>query len=50
MERELGWYPVETFDSGIRKTVQWYLQHAEWVAHVQTGEYRDWIDRQYGEG
>ena len=44
---ELGWRPVETFDSGIRKTVKWYLDHPEWVAQVQSGSYRDWINTQY---
>jgi dTDP-glucose 4,6-dehydratase len=48
IERELGWRPAETFDSGIRKTVQWYLANQAWVADVQSGSYRDWIDRQYG--
>jgi dTDP-glucose 4,6-dehydratase len=48
IERELGWRPVETFDSGIRKTVQWYLEHADWVGHVQSGSYREWVDKQYG--
>jgi dTDP-glucose 4,6-dehydratase len=48
IERQLGWRPAETFDTGIRKTVQWYLDHADWVAHVQSGSYRDWIARQYG--
>jgi dTDP-glucose 4,6-dehydratase len=48
IERELGWRPAETFDSGIRKTVQWYLEHADWVAHVQSGSYRDWVAAQYG--
>ncbi|MCS4509764.1 dTDP-glucose 4,6-dehydratase [Xylophilus ampelinus] len=47
IERELGWKPAETFDTGIRKTVQWYLNHAQWVADVQTGAYRDWVARQY---
>lgn len=45
---ELGWKPAETFDSGIRKTVQWYLDHPDWVAHVQSGDYRNWIGQQYG--
>jgi dTDP-glucose 4,6-dehydratase len=49
IERELGWRPAETFGSGIRKTVQWYLAHAEWVAEVQSGAYRDWVARNYGE-
>ena len=48
IERELGWRPAETFDTGIRKTVQWYLDHADWVAEVQSGAYRDWVSRQYG--
>ena len=47
LERELGWKPAETFDTGIRKTVQWYLENADWVAAVQTGAYRDWISQQY---
>ena len=47
LERELGWKPAETFESGIRKTVQWYLDHTEWVAHVQSGAYRDWVQKQY---
>ncbi|BDI04332.1 dTDP-glucose 4,6-dehydratase [Sphaerotilus microaerophilus] len=49
IERELGWRPAETFETGIRKTVQWYLANADWVAHVQSGAYRDWVARQYGE-
>ncbi len=47
IERELGWKPAETFDSGIRKTVQWYLDHPEWVQRVQSGAYREWVQRQY---
>jgi dTDP-glucose 4,6-dehydratase len=47
IERELGWRPAETFESGIRKTVQWYLGHQDWVKNVTSGAYRDWIDRQY---
>ena len=49
LERELGWRPAETFDSGIRKTVRWYLDHADWVAHVQSGAYRDWVSTNYAE-
>jgi dTDP-glucose 4,6-dehydratase len=48
IERELGWRPAETFETGIRKTVDWYLAHADWVANVQSGGYRDWLDKQYG--
>ncbi len=47
IESELGWRPAETFDSGIRKTVQWYLDHPQWVANVQSGAYREWLEEQY---
>lgn len=47
IERELGWKPAETFDTGIRKTVQWYLAHPDWVAQVQSGAYREWVVKQY---
>ena len=47
LERELGWKPAETFETGIRKTVQWYLDHPEWVARAQSGAYRDWLNTQY---
>ena len=47
IERELGWRPAETFETGIRKTVQWYLDHADWVANVQSGGYRDWVAANY---
>ncbi len=47
IQRELGWRPAETFDTGIRKTVQWYLDHPDWVAQVQSGAYRDWIHTHY---
>ena len=47
IERELGWKPAETFETGIRKTVEWYLAHPDWVAHVQSGSYRDWVAKQY---
>jgi len=49
IERELGWKPAETFETGIRKTVQWYLAHGDWVQRVQSGAYRDWIATQYAE-
>ncbi|RPI14992.1 MAG: dTDP-glucose 4,6-dehydratase [Lysobacterales bacterium] len=48
LERELGWRPAETFESGIRKTVRWYLDNADWVRNVQTGSYRAWLDQNYG--
>lgn len=47
IEKELGWKPAETFATGIRKTVQWYLDNPEWVAHVQSGAYRDWVEKNY---
>ena len=47
IELELGWRPAETFESGIRKTVQWYLDHPDWVANVQSGGYRDWLAANY---
>ena len=47
IERELGWKPAETFETGIRKTVQWYLENPEWVGNVQSGAYRDWVQTQY---
>ncbi len=47
---ELGWMPRETFESGIRKTVAWYLDNQDWVGHVTSGEYRNWIDSHYEKG
>jgi len=47
IECELGWKPAETFETGIRKTVQWYLENPEWVANVQSGAYREWVAKQY---
>ena len=48
LERELGWRPAETFETGIRKTVRWYLDNEDWVREVQSGAYREWIDANYG--
>ena len=48
IETDLGWKPVETFETGIRKTVRWYLDHQDWVANVASGGYRDWINTHYG--
>ena len=48
LERELGWKPAETFESGIRKTVEWYLSNPEWINNVTTGAYRAWVSQQYG--
>ncbi len=48
IERELGWKPQETFETGIRKTVQWYLANQDWVEDVTSGAYRQWVGKQYG--
>ena len=50
IHRELGWKPAEAFETGIRKTVQWYLSNPEWVANVQSGAYKDWVAQQYAGG
>lgn len=47
IERELGWRPQQTFESGMRKTVQWYLEHQDWVRKVQSGEYQQWMAKNY---
>jgi dTDP-glucose 4,6-dehydratase len=47
IEHELGWKPAETFETGIRKTVQWYLDNPSWVANVQSGTYRTWVEKNY---
>lgn len=47
LERELGWKPAETFESGIRKTVCWYLDNLQWVSDITSGTYRDWVGKQY---
>jgi dTDP-glucose 4,6-dehydratase len=47
LEAELGWKPAETFETGIRKTVEWYLANPEWVQHVQSGAYREWVSKNY---
>ena len=47
LERELGWRPEETFETGVRKTVQWYLSHSDWVEEVTSGSYRAWIGQNY---
>lgn len=49
LEQTLGWKPAETFDTGIEKTVRWYLDNPEWVANVQSGAYREWVKLQYRE-
>ena len=49
LERELGWKPAETFETGIRKTVRWYLDHQDWVANVSSGAYREWVAKHYEE-
>lgn len=49
MEQELGWRPAETFETGLKKTIKWYLDNQDWVQNVQNGAYRDWIDKNYAE-
>ena len=48
IERELGWWPKESFTSGLRRTVQWYLDNPDWIEQVRSGAYRKWIDLHYG--
>ena len=47
IKKDLGWVPQETFVTGLRKTVEWYLANQEWVKHVQSGEYQNWVKQQY---
>ena len=47
LDRDFGWRPEETFETGLRKTVLWYLEHEAWVNHVTTGEYQHWVQKQY---
>ena len=47
LEKELGWKPQETFETGIRKTVKWYLNNQDWVDRVVSGEYKNWVKKQY---
>ena len=47
LERELGWTPAESFESGIRQTIQWYLDNSEWVRQIRSGEYLNWIEQHY---
>ena len=49
IESELGWRPAESFPTGISRTIDWYLQHTDWTARVQSGAYREWITRHYGD-
>ena len=49
IEAELGWQPRETFATGMRKTIEWYLEHQEWLDEVMSGQYRQWIDLNYAE-
>jgi len=48
LARELGWMPQESFESGLQKTVDWYLTHREWADRVRSGAYQDWIRDHYG--
>lgn len=48
IEHELGWLPAETFETGIHKTIEWYLAHPDWIQGVVSGAYREWVTKQYG--
>jgi dTDP-glucose 4,6-dehydratase len=48
IKRELGWEPLETFESGLKRTIEWYLENTDWVNHVTSGDYRQWVEKQYG--
>jgi len=48
LKNELGWTPAESFETGLKKTIDWYLKHNDWVQRVKSGEYRNWIKTQYG--
>jgi dTDP-glucose 4,6-dehydratase len=48
LKRSLGWSPEESFESGLRKTIAWYLDNRAWVDRVKTGEYQSWIQEHYG--
>ena len=50
LQEELGWSPAESFVSGLRKTVRWYLDHLPWSERIRSGEYQSWIKEQYGNG
>jgi dTDP-glucose 4,6-dehydratase len=47
IKKKLGWQPKETFSSGLRKTIRWYLNNTEWVNAIKTGEYTKWIEKNY---
>ena len=47
IKKDLGWVPEESFETGLRKTVEWYLKNQEWVENVQSGEYKNWVQQQY---
>ena len=48
IKSELGWTPAESFETGIEKTVRWYLDHQTWIEHIKSGEYLSWVEKQYG--
>ena len=49
IQHELGWEPTETFESGLKRTIEWYLDNTDWVRHVTSGDYRQWVEKQYGQ-
>ncbi len=48
IEQNLDWLPQETFESGLHKTITWYLENSNWIERIQSGEYRNWIEQHYG--
>ena len=48
IQEELGWHPAESFETGLEKTIQWYLKNSAWIERIKSGEYKSWIDKQYG--
>lgn len=48
IKQDLGWEPEETFESGLQQTIEWYLDNQQWVEHVSSGDYRQWVEKQYG--
>ena len=48
ISRELGWKPAETFESGMLKTINWYLSNNQWIENIKSGSYQEWINKQYG--
>jgi dTDP-glucose 4,6-dehydratase len=48
IQTELSWKPIETFDTGLVKTLEWYLSNQDWITNVTSGDYKNWVEHQYG--